>query len=95
MDSFLFERIIPALDGEEHYVPDPDDFNLNKNNGRVIYRNSAICRSCKEELVCYRMYDIRTCECGGLTISGGHEEMVRDGEHWIETSVIFDKGRFI
>lgn len=96
MDSFLFERIVPSQDGQtEHYIPDPDDFNLNKNNGRVIYRNAAICRLCRFEVVSYSKYDTNTCECGELTVEGGHEEMRRIGEGWIENSVIFENGHFI
>ena len=95
-DAFLFERIVPAVDGSEEFcIPDPDDYNLRLNNGLVIYRNSAICRFCKETLVVFRVYDEKTCSCAALTIKGGHKEMVRIGHRWIENSIIYQNGRFL
>lgn len=95
-DAFLFERIIPSMDGNgEHYVPDPDDYNLRLNNGLVIYRNSAICRFCKDTLTVFREYDEKTCSCGELTIKGGHKEMIRTGSGWFENSIVYANGRFL
>lgn len=95
-NSFLFERLVPALDGESvYYVPDPDDYNLLKNNGVYVYRNAAVCRFCKEEVVSYRDYDENTCSCGELKVKGGHKKMERIGTGWIENSIIYSNGRFL
>jgi hypothetical protein len=80
-------------------IPDPDDYTLNKNGGTLVYRNSARCLKCDKQIVSHRRYDFATCDCGELTVSGGHEKMIRDTlsnseDMWEETSIVFANGKF-
>lgn len=97
-DAFVFERIIPASDGgEETYIPDPDDYTLVSRGGKLIYRNSAQCLICDEELVSYRRYDFKTCSCENLSVDGGHEyprRSAKTGGAFINTSIIYENGSF-
>lgn len=96
-DAFVFERIIPASEGvEETFIPDPDDYTLVSNGGKFIYRNSAKCLNCGDELVSFRRHDFKTCSCGRLSVDGGHSyarRLSNDGA-FIDTSIIYENGKF-
>lgn len=96
-DAFIFERIIPASENvEETYIPDPDDYTLVSRGGKLIYRNSAKCRNCGDELISFRRHDFKTCSCGDLSVDGGHDYIRRVGSAtaYIDTSITYENGEF-
>jgi hypothetical protein len=96
-DAFIFERIIPTTEeNEETFIPDPDDYTLVSNGGRLIYRNSAKCLECDEELVSFSRYDFKTCSCRNLSVDGGHLYLRRVANNgtFIDTSIIYENGEF-
>lgn len=96
-DAFVFERIIPASEGvEETFIPDPDDYTLVSNGGKLIYRNSAQCVNCGEELISFSRHDFNTCACGDISVDGGHAYMRRvvNSGNFIDTSIVYENGKF-
>lgn len=98
-DAFVFERIVPTEDGNgEDFIPDPDDYTLVSNGGKLIYRNSAKCMECDEELVSFRRYDFKTCSCGNLSVDGGHDYLRRrlasSEGNFVDTSIVYENGVF-
>ena len=96
-DAFVFERIVPAAGGDgETFIPDPDDYTLVSKGGKIIYRNSAKCTECHEELISYSRYDFKTCSCGKLSVDGGHEYLRRlaSAGTFVDTSIVYEDGAF-
>jgi len=52
----------------------------------VIYRNSAICNQCKEEVVSRYQHDYVSCSCGATSVDGGLSYLKRRGDY-TETSL--------
>ncbi len=52
----------------------------------MIFRNSAICNQCKEEIVSRYTHDYNRCLCGAISVDGGNSYLKRGG-NYIETSL--------
>ncbi len=77
----------------EYFIVDPDDYNYNQGY-EVIVRNSAKCLNCNKHLVSTHRHDFVTCECGSLSVDGGHSYVRRlfnKKENYEETSILFKK----
>ena len=58
----------------------------------MIYRNSAKCLKCNQEVISRNRHDHVTCKCGSLSVDGGPEYLKRSGNtsHCHETSITSD-----
>lgn len=88
MEIFMFTRILPDPVAGVFEIPDPDDYNYGKSK-TVIMRNSALCDICKTEVESHYRHDFAQCECGAISVDGGHVYLKRSGTDYIDTSVIF------
>lgn len=88
MEIFMFTRILPNPVAGISEIPDPDDYNYNDGK-TVIMRNSALCDICKTEVESHYRHDFVQCECGAISVDGGHSYLKRSGTDFIDTSVIF------
>lgn len=52
----------------------------------MIFRNSAICNQCKEEIISRHNHDYERCQCGSISVDGGHSYLKRSGDY-TETSL--------
>lgn len=96
--QFVFERVIPELDGSEFpFVIDPDDYTLNQNGGKLLYRNSARCKACGEDVESCNRNDFQSCSCGKVFVNGGntYPEVVGEPEDYLDTSIWFEDGKFV
>lgn len=59
----------------------------------MILRNSAICNSCKQEIVSRHKHNYVTCSCGATSVDGGLSYLQRSGDNYTETS-LNDKDSF-
>lgn len=61
-------------------------------NQIMIYRNSAKCLKCNEELISRSRHDYVTCKCGSLSVDGGRDYLKRRGKsgQYHETSITSD-----
>lgn len=96
--QFVFERVIPELEGEEYpFVIDPDDYTLNQNGGKILYRNSVVCNTCGDQIISHYRNDYSECSCGKVSVSGGnvYPEISGEPADYRDTSVWFQDGKFI
>lgn len=68
---FIFERIVERNDGTVYHVPDPDDYNLNRSGGNLVYRNSIRCNHCADEITSSYQHEFVSCSCGTVFVDGG------------------------
>lgn len=99
-EKFIFERIVEVvMDGveETHYVPDPDDYNLNLNDGNMVYRNSIRCNQCGDEIESTNRHDMATCSCGAVSVDGGSSYQIIGGEpgSYANTSIMLENWKFV
>lgn len=81
----VMERITPAGN-----VPDPDDFRVRLGHS-LIYRNSAKCLRCEDEIESTYRHDFVACGCGAIFVDGGHEYLRRGGslDDMQDTSIVW------
>ncbi len=88
----LFIRLSDEFDNG--FTIDPDDYRYNTEE-RVIYRNSAYCKSCQETVESVHRYDMQKCSCKGIGVAGGFDCFTRvignEGVNHIDTSIVFSK----
>lgn len=86
-----FVRLSPSFHGG--MMIDPDDFAYNSGRG-VIIRNSAQCGQCGNEVISTYTHDFRSCECGNVSVDGGHSyvrHLMENPELYKNTSITFKK----
>lgn len=77
----------------EYLIVDPDDYNYNQGYN-VIVSNCAKCLVCYQILYSNHRHDFNTCECGRLSVDGGHSYLRRlftDRGSYEELSIQFQK----
>lgn len=74
-------------------VPDPDDYKI-LNGEEVIWRNSARCNNCEEDVESTFRWDFRSCECGNVAVDGGHDYLRRvfGDKGYEDTSIVINDG---
>lgn len=79
-------RRIPIQGGVETII-DPDEYRLR--GPKYLLQNSAKCLDCKVEVVSTHRHDFSTCECGNVSVDGGHDyaRRVFSGDNWVDTSI--------
>lgn len=97
-EKFVFEReVTEKANTEFPFIIDPDDYTLNLNQGKMIYRNSIRCNHCKDEIESSYRHDFKSCNCGKVAVDGGNAYQRRVGspEDYTDTSICFENGEFI
>lgn len=96
--QFVFERVLPERNDEEFpFVIDPDDYNLNQNGGKILYRNSVRCNTCGDNIQSQYRTEHTSCFCGRVSVSGGnlYPEITGNQADYCDTSIWFQDGKFI